>query len=76
MPISASRSATPGISVPRRNAPSTAPDANDSTDSPASSTDRSIHCAPSATPSWTTPQAIVAWRDTRICVAWSASGRT
>ena len=68
-PGKASRSRDRGISVPSRNAPSTAPDANDSTASPASSTERSIHCAPSATPSCTTPQPTVASRDTRISVA-------
>ena len=41
MPANVSRSRTDGASVPSRNAPSTAPDANDSTASPASRTDDS-----------------------------------
>ena len=48
-----------GASVPSRNAPSTDPDAYDSTARPASSTDRCIHCAPTATPICTTPQTTV-----------------
>ena len=69
MPANVSRSRTDGASVPSRNAPSTAPDANDNTASPASSTDRFMNCAPIATASCTTPQATVACFDTRICVA-------
>ena len=49
MPANASRSRTDGASVPSRNAPSTGPDANDSTARPASSTERFMNCAPSAT---------------------------
>ncbi len=68
MPASASRSEMLVISVPMRKAPRTAPDAKDSTASPASRTERSINCAPMATPSCTTPQKMVACRDTRIWV--------
>ncbi len=57
------------------NAPSTAPEANDSTASPASSTERSMNCAPSATPSCTTPQPIVARRDSRSSGASSGTVR-
>ena len=49
MPANVSRSRTDGASVPSRNAPSTGPDANDSTARPASSTDRFMNCAPMAT---------------------------
>src|SRR5207253_10988465 len=60
MPANVSRSRTDGVSVPSRKAPSTDPEANDSTARPASSTDRFMNCAPIATSSWTTPQATVA----------------
>ena len=69
MPAKVSRSRTDGASVPSRNAPSTDPDANDSTARPASSTERFMNCAPIATSSCTMPQATVACFETRICVA-------
>ena len=65
-PQSIAADPTRRVSTPVRNAPSTGPAAKDSTSRPASSTDRSIHCAPSATPIWTMPQPIVACRDSRI----------
>ncbi len=69
MPVKVSRSRIDGASVPSRKAPSTAPDANDNTAKPASSTERFMNCAPIATASCTTPHATVACFETRICVA-------
>ena len=73
IPAKACPSVMDGASVPRRNAPSTDPEAYDSTASPASSTDCRIHCAAIATPICTTPQMTVQMRDTRISVRSSAS---
>ena len=56
IPANACVSVIVGNSVPMRNAPSTGPEAYESTARPASSTERFIHCAAIATPIWTTPR--------------------
>ena len=63
MPISIAVEPTRVVKTPVRNAPRTGPAANESTSSPASRTDRSIHCAPSATAICAMPQPMVASRD-------------
>src|SRR5262245_13074065 len=76
MPVSIGPVVTRFVPTPTRNAPSTGPLASESTDRPASSTDRAIHCDPSATPTWTMPQAIVARRAKASRYASSAFGLT